>query len=443
MKYPIHSPRFAELSTTRSSSDITLLGIFRSFMSDEFLSIIYNNRNDEKADSFYISKSSSRNWHFDYCRKTILINLAIDIRFCGLQIESSNDQKRFLRSRLETEVAYFKEKFAIELTLENNHNINLGINVHETLMSRFLITPKEYQLLSTSFQSLLSSYGDSIAGDEKLFYFTGNSGNIRLVPSKPDRIGLWFYELCCRFANGLPYMLDIQMAHSEGELKRKETSQTIEAWINVIKKNIGESFLAFDKYYVSEKGARLLNESAITYGCSAKGESGFVKPYNDAITTITNVPFKWGGSYKMKDDGTANLCIRRVEKDGTLRICFTNGFKRYAKKQGANVIPGYDQYRFVFSLCDIYNKQMHHAPRPHKRGGFLRRGEEGKEHDFAMVCILLNTFNAYESITRRKIWTKWKSKDYEWELDYEKVETSFKSNCLALADELFMYAITL
>ena len=68
MKYPIHSPRFAELSTTRSPSDITLLGIFRSFMSDEFLSIIYNNRNDEKADSFYIRKSLSHNWHCDLKR---------------------------------------------------------------------------------------------------------------------------------------------------------------------------------------------------------------------------------------------------------------------------------------------------------------------------------------------------------------------------------------
>jgi hypothetical protein len=91
-----------------------------------------------------------------------------------------------------------------------------------------------------------------------------------------------------------------------------------------------------------------------------------------------------------------------------------------------------------------HRRKLHHAPRPHKRGGGIRRGEEGKQHDFAMVCILLNTFNAYESCERRRCdWITWKYKDYEWELNDKKVDTSFKSNCIALADELFKYAITL
>jgi hypothetical protein len=81
---------------------------------------------------------------------------------------------------------------------------------------------------------------------------------------------------------------------------------------------------------------------------------------------------------------------------------------------------------------------LHHTPRPHKRG------EEGKQHDFAMVCILLNTFNAYESCERRRCdWATWKSKYYEWELKDKIVDASFKSNCIALADKLFKYAITL
>ena len=40
--------------------------------------------------------------------------------------------------------------------------------------------------------------GQYVAGDEKLFYFTGDSIIIRQVISKPDKIGLWFYELCCK-----------------------------------------------------------------------------------------------------------------------------------------------------------------------------------------------------------------------------------------------------
>jgi hypothetical protein len=37
-------------------------------------------------------------------------------------------------------------------------------------------------------------------------------------------------------------------------------------------------------------------------------------------------------------------------------------------------------------------KQKKKKTRPYKRGGGIS-GEEGK-HDFGMVCILLNTFNA-------------------------------------------------
>ena len=60
-----------------------------------------------------------------------------------------------------------------------------------------------------------------------------------------------------------------------------------------------------------------------------------------------------------------------------------------------------------------------------------------------MVCILLNTFNAYESSILSSDSATQKSKDYKRELNYKKIDTSFKSNCLVLADELFMYSITL
>ena len=37
-----------------------------------------------------------------------------------------------------------------------------------------------------------------MSGDEKLWRFTGESGWVRLVESKPDKIGHWIYTLCVK-----------------------------------------------------------------------------------------------------------------------------------------------------------------------------------------------------------------------------------------------------
>eukprot|EP00981_Chlorochromonas_danica_P008629 scaffold2247_cov346-Ochromonas_danica.AAC.2 len=49
--------------------------------------------------------------------------------------------------------------------------------------------------LATSKRSIVRQVGEFVAGDEKLFEYKGESGDVRKVPNKPARIGLWFYEL--------------------------------------------------------------------------------------------------------------------------------------------------------------------------------------------------------------------------------------------------------
>jgi hypothetical protein len=44
--------------------------------------------------------------------------------------------------------------------------------------------------VSHSFCDLVNALGQCHAGDEKLWGFTGKSGDVQLVISKPDRIGL-------------------------------------------------------------------------------------------------------------------------------------------------------------------------------------------------------------------------------------------------------------
>ena len=69
--------------------------------------------------------------------------------------------------------------------------------------------------LSLQFQDLVKHVGEYVAGDEKLLHFTGNSGDIRMVLSKPDRVGLWFYELCVKLSNKTSYLLYFKLHHSD------------------------------------------------------------------------------------------------------------------------------------------------------------------------------------------------------------------------------------
>ena len=57
------------------------------------------------------------------------------------------------------------------------------------MMYRFIIHDKFYPNFCEN-ASFVLKLGKYVSGDEKLLNFTGNAGNIRLVLSKPDRVGL-------------------------------------------------------------------------------------------------------------------------------------------------------------------------------------------------------------------------------------------------------------
>ena len=66
----------------------------------------------------------------------------------------------------------------------------------------FLFSATYYNDISANFMGIIRSLGEAVAGDEKLLHFTGNSGYILLVNTKPARIGLWFYQLVACLSMG-------------------------------------------------------------------------------------------------------------------------------------------------------------------------------------------------------------------------------------------------
>ena len=93
-----------------------------------------------------------------------------------------------------------------------------GLSLLKCLRQFFLLDSRYSGQLFTNFRGILRGIGCTIAGDEKLLHFTGRSPDVRVVYMKPDRVGLWIYELCVKLSNDLPYMLDLWLHDSIGNI---------------------------------------------------------------------------------------------------------------------------------------------------------------------------------------------------------------------------------
>ena len=82
--------------------------------------------------------------------------------------------------------------------------------------------------------------------------FTGSSCYIKLVPSKPSRIGLWMYQLVAQLSNGLPILIHMQMQAVETvREERAPVHQVVRDWRSVINSFSHRCILDFDSYYFS------------------------------------------------------------------------------------------------------------------------------------------------------------------------------------------------
>ena len=63
-----------------------------------------------------------------------------------------------------------------------------GVNILQTLLARYLLTENYFARITDNIMSIIRRFEEFVAGDEKLLHFTGNSGDIRMVRSKPDRV---------------------------------------------------------------------------------------------------------------------------------------------------------------------------------------------------------------------------------------------------------------
>jgi hypothetical protein len=141
------------------------------------------------------------------------------------------------------------------------------MSVLEKLMSIPLFTYHYFEEISLNCQSVVRHLGEYVAGDEKLFHFTGDSGDIRLVLTKPDRIGLWFYQLCAPLHNGASFLLWFKLHHSDAFLGENiPVASVVQSWSEVVRKHGDpETLLTFDSYYLDNAGRQYLRQGNVKY----------------------------------------------------------------------------------------------------------------------------------------------------------------------------------
>jgi hypothetical protein len=393
----------------------SLLDIFLRFVPKELLDQIIKNFT---TGDLLLRQSSG--WVLVPTLRMVYIALAFSIRIIGLQNQPKENQRN--QRPLRQSILEAKNHFCDQFPMYDP----IGDDKLAKLLSLPYFTSSYYEEISHYFQSIIEKCGDVVAGDEKLFHFTGDSIDCRLVPTKPDRIGLWFYELCVplRFSDGTKksFLIWAKLHHSDRILAQHvPVSSIVESWVNVTK-SVGykDTVLVMDSYYLDKVGKAILAGSGVKY-IAAITKNRFSQVYNYLSKKI-NRPGEWSAINNPETFESA-LYYWSYEKNVGKKLVYTNAFQITTEFPEEPQVPIFDHYKKSFSTCDTFNRALHDRTWPHKKGGRGVSGAPGKIHDFMLSVILQNTINVY-LYTRKRF----------------PEEYNFKHFCEVLSNDLYQYA---
>lgn len=267
--------------------------------------------------------------------------------------------------------------------------------------------------------------GEALAGDEKLFHFTGRCQHLKLVPAKKSRVGIWVFEGAIMLENNTPLLIYIKAAITEPE--PLTVDRIVREWSNIIDEKHGKetTLLAFDTYYFSAATREQQNQLGGRYVCACTEPK--VSTLAKALAHVKK-PGEWSGIYS----SVKKECIIKYydpNPDINIKYAYSNCVVKTARKekgtkQRVTDVPIYDDIKAHFAGCDLFNKQLINHTWPFRHTGRRSPGWRAQEHNFALSSILQNCINIYSYVNQKEAGAE-----------------SYQNWCCELADELYQHAL--
>ena len=428
---PIPEHQFPVFTLREGTRMITIL---TSFIDIPFAEYMISCVPRERWMMHHAGRSPTSKWSAHWINPTVgdlYRAYAVYIRIQGLQNvpKESDPKKRPRRDAIKEALASFNAKFGY---------VDFTYTKVERYLQNCKISEKFYDILSERFRSIIRSLGAWVSGDEKLLKYYGNSGDIRKVMSKPDKIGLWFYELCILLKRNSrltgAYLVDMKL-HSV-EKSRDETQTTIDIgrrWAAIVEDKGAKdancdhykaTILTMDSYYGTQGLAKELDDREVfnMMSCTADRFPGMYKALHKGIERPGDVHI---AHKPVGYHGLTRVATFKWDKDPAIgkKLCLTNAFKVIIGKEKITKHKAYDAYKNTFQACDIFNRNLHDKKFPFRNGGGGIPGDIGHQHNFAMSCLLQNVISAYFEIN-----------NFHDDLYH------YKNLCCELADEIWQLA---
>lgn len=422
---PIHEDKARFVATYT-----TLSQMFLSYFTDEVLRAIWDHY---PRDHWAYAKA---NGHFAAISKgafnkaLIVKYMAVYIRIMGIQDapKENRNNKDALRKAVSESVDYFESNYG-------NHPGHSFSTILK-LFSKFHVPVELSERLSLEFENKLDVLGRALACDEKLLHFTGDTGWIRLVQTKPDRIGLWFYEACVTLSNGLPYLVHAWLSTTNAsEGTSTSVAECVAKWANIIvrateRNNANKNtLLVMDSYYTSKDSIIACQQKEVLFVAAIN--SARCKQYRDTMNAL-GVNISKAGELGVIWHGTDKLLfIHHIDSNADIgtKYVITNAFELnpYTNRSSNGVKFGYDHYKYLFSTCDAFNRNLRDKKFCHRAGGGTKTGQSGHIHKYFMAAAVQNVINATATINR---------------IPVEEM-ASFEVTCIDLSNQLWQYAMSL
>lgn len=185
-------------------------------------------------------------------KSRILLTLAVKIRIIANGRTDIADNVLTYREALQDAIR--------DLADELGQMRTSGVNIVQELLTNMIFTMDDETELRDHLRKTVISVGEVLVCDEKLWFYSGEAdGWVRLVISKPDRVGHWFYLAVVKLANGKFYAVYYRLHRVPNKLANQQGTLSVDIigadWIQIFRQSdpeITEPFIIADGYYMSE-----------------------------------------------------------------------------------------------------------------------------------------------------------------------------------------------